>query len=433
VKSVQQQTGSVDKLSVFSRFGIHVHEAEHLILSAALFFCILCSFYILRPLRDETAILFGVSYVQYALSITFLIMLAIIPVVGALVSYVPRRLILPIVYIFFISNLLVFAAFLRFDHSNIWISGAFTVWMTVFSLVSISFFWSFMADIWASRQAERLYGFIALGGTSGALLGPVITQAFVGMIAPTYLLIVSAAFLALGLIIHWRLQQLRIVTSAGAADALPDRASILSGASHVWRSPYLLRIAIWTLISEMFAVFFYLEQIQALSNASMTQNERLVMLARVESVVGFLTMGLEVFVTARLLRSVGVAGTLSVGAIWALIGVVVLFLTENPIFSVIILAGARAIDNGITGPAMRVLYTIVDPRDKYRSQNFTDTAVVRGGNLLSVWLLNSAVQMVGVAAPIVTACAIPVALVWSWFSIDLGSRYKQVTASASAD
>lgn len=428
---LQQRSGSVDKKGALSRFGICVHETERLMLSAAFFFCLLCSFYILRPLRDETAIIFGAAYVQYALSVTFLIMLAIVPVVGALVSYVPRRFILPIVYLFFISNLLMFAAFLKFDHSNIWLSGAFTVWMTAFSLVSVSFFWSFMADIWASKQAERLYGFIALGGTCGALLGPVITQTFVGMIAPTYLLIVSAVFLALGLIIHWRLRQLSIVTSAGAADAPPDRASILSGASHVWRSPYLLRIALWTLISEMFAVYFYLEQIQVLSNASMTQNERLIMLARVESAVGLVTMGLEVFLTARLLRSVGVAGTLSVGAIWALIGLGVLFLTENPIFSVMILAGARAVDNGITGPAMRVLYTIVDPQDKYRSQNFTDTAVVRGGNLLSVWLLNSAVQTVGAAAPIVTACAIPVALVWGWFSVDLGSRYKHATASAS--
>ena len=76
--------------SIRSRLGIEVDEAAALLLSAGFSFCVLCSFYILRPLRDETAILFGPSYVQYALSVTFMIMLAIVPVVGFLVSYVPQ-------------------------------------------------------------------------------------------------------------------------------------------------------------------------------------------------------------------------------------------------------------------------------------------------------------------------------------------------------
>ena len=429
----QRQSVGAEKPAGLSRLGIDEQEAKPLILSAGVFFCVLCSFYILRPLRDETAIIFGTSYVQYALSATFSITLAIVPVVGALVSHVPRRFILPVVYAFFILNLLAFAAFLRFDHSNIWLSGAFTVWMTVFSLVSISFFWSFMSDIWTPKQAERLYGFIALGGTGGAMLGPVITQAFVGTIAPAYLLTVSAAFLLSGLVFHWRLRLLHTATSPAVADNPPDRAGILSGATHVWRSPYMLRIALWTLTSEMFAVYFYLEQIQALSHAAMTQNERLLLLARVESAVGLVTMGLEALVTARLLRVAGVAGTLTVGAAWALIGLLVLLSTESAIAAVFVLAGARAIDNGITGPAMRVLYTIVDPQDKYRSQNFTDTAVVRGGNLLSVWLLNSGARMLGLAGPLVTACAIPVALLWGWLSIDLGHRYKKAVATGSSE
>lgn len=431
VRPHQQQSRLDSGKSIRSRLGIEAHEANALLLSTGFSFCVLCSFYILRPLRDETAILFGPSYVQYALSITFLIMLAIVPVVGFLVSYVPKKYILPIVYAFFISNLLTFAAVLKFDHSNIWLSGAFTVWMTVFGLVSVSFFWSFMADTWAAKQAERLYGFIALGATLGAFSGPVITQSLVGRVAPAHLMIGSAGFLGAGLWFHWRLRTLRAATLPPGTEAPPDKAGILSGALHVWRSPYLLRIALWTLASEMFAVYFYLDQIKELSNVDMAQHERLVMLARVESVVAVVTMGLEAFVTSRLLRLVGVPWTLAIGSAWALMGMLVVDLTDSAIASVIILAGARAIDNGITGPAMRVLYTIVDPQDKYRSQNFTDTVVVRGGNLLSIWLLNSGSRMLGMPPSVVLACAVPVALLWGWLSLDLGRRYTRATSDTS--
>lgn len=426
----QPQSRHKSRTSIWSKLSIEENEAAALLLSSGLSFCVLCSFYILRPLRDETAILFGPSYVQYALSATFLVTLAIVPIVGLLVSYVPRKLILPIVYIFFICNLLVFSAFLKFDQSNIWLSGAFTVWMNAFSLVSISFFWSFMADIWAARQAERMYGFIALGGTCGAFLGPVITQSLVGWVAPSQLMLVSAAFLATGLWFHWRLQRLKTSTPHGQAEAPPDKAGILSGALHVWRSPYLFRIALWTLSGEIFAVFFYLDQIDELTRADMVQQERLVMLARMESVVAVVTMGLEAFATSRLLRIFGVSWTLAIGSVWALMGMVVVHLTDSAILSVAVLAGARAIHNGITGPAMRVLYTIVDPEDKYRSQNFSDTAVVRGGNLLSVWLLNNAFRMLGTTTPIVLACGVPVALLWGWLSLDLGRRYTQATSNA---
>ena len=38
----------------------------------------------------------------------------------------------------------------------------------------------------------------------------------------------------------------------------------------------------------------------------------------------------------------------------------------------------------LSNPALRVLYTVVEPQEKYTAQNFIDTVVFRGGDAASV-------------------------------------------------
>ncbi len=62
-----------------------------------------------------------------------------------------------------------------------------------------------MADLWSDAQARRLFGFIAAGGSAGALVGPSLTAALVGLIGPVSLLPIAAAFLAGALVCVARL------------------------------------------------------------------------------------------------------------------------------------------------------------------------------------------------------------------------------------
>ena len=61
------------------------------------------------------------------------------------------------------------------------VARVFFVWVSVFNLFAVSVFWSFMADVFASEQGKRLFGFIAAGGTAGGAAGTaVITIALSG-------------------------------------------------------------------------------------------------------------------------------------------------------------------------------------------------------------------------------------------------------------
>jgi AAA family ATP:ADP antiporter len=184
-------------------------EIRALLWAFSYFFALLCAYYIVRPLRDEMGIAGGVKNLQWLFTGTFLAMLAAVPLFGWVTSRYPRQRFLPLVYLFFIANLLLFFALFRSGVTHAWVARAFFIWTSVFNLFIVSVFWSFMADLFDSAQAKRLFGFIAAGGTAGALAGPALTATLAVPLGPTNLLLFSAAglgwaMLCISRLIAWR-------------------------------------------------------------------------------------------------------------------------------------------------------------------------------------------------------------------------------------
>jgi len=159
------------------------------------FFCLLCSYYIVRPMRDEMGVAGGVEQLQWLFTGTFVVMLAVVPLFGWVSSRFARRRFLPYVYYFFMINLLAFFVLFQSDVTHAYVARAFFIWASVFNLFVVSVFWSFMADIFTNEQARRLFGFIAAGGTAGAICGPLLTAALALPLGPVNLLPLSALLL----------------------------------------------------------------------------------------------------------------------------------------------------------------------------------------------------------------------------------------------
>jgi len=158
-------------------------EIRALLWSFAYFFCLLAGYYVLRPLRDEMGIAGGVRNLQWLFTATFVVLLAAVPLFGAVVAKLPRRRFIPLVYHFFVVNIAIFWLLLSFDIGKQNVARVFFVWISVFNLFAVSVFWSFMADLFAAEQGKRLFGFIAAGGSAGALAGPALTIWLAGRIA----------------------------------------------------------------------------------------------------------------------------------------------------------------------------------------------------------------------------------------------------------
>ena len=137
----------------------------------------------MRGNRDSMGIVSGVSTLAWLFTGTFAVMVIAAPIFGWIASRFPRKRFLPWVYYFFIANILIFFVVFTYaenrDLDQVWIGRSFFVWLSVFNMFVVSIFWSFMADIYSREQSRRLFGVISAGGSTGGLVGPLVTATLV--------------------------------------------------------------------------------------------------------------------------------------------------------------------------------------------------------------------------------------------------------------
>src|SRR5262245_1668229 len=284
---------------------VRPEEVRAMLWSFAYFFCLLAGYYILRPLRDEMGVAGGVRNLQWLFTATFLVMLAAVPLYGWLVARVPRRRFIPLVYHFFVLNLALFWVLLALEVERQTVARVFFAWISVFVLFAVSVFWSFMADVWSSAQGKRLYGFIAAGGSAGALAGPALTIGLAAAIGAAHLLIVAALLLEEAVLCGMRLATATQETETQPEAAAPGGGP-LDGLLMVLRSPYVAGILLWVSLLSIAATFLYFEQAAIVAAASDDPAVRTRIFAAADLTVGLLTLALQFFATGRLIQRFGV-------------------------------------------------------------------------------------------------------------------------------
>src|SRR5438552_6735894 len=179
---------------------VKASEVRALFLGFVYYFLIFSSYYVIRPIRDDIGAANGVDKLPWLFTGTMIAMLFANAVFAALVVKFPRRLFIPIAYRFLIANLVIFFVLLLTlsKEHQVWVGRAFFVWTSVFNLFVVSVFWAFMVDVFSTEQGKRLFGFISVGGTLGAIVGAAITATLVQKIGRLNLLLIYAVLLELG-------------------------------------------------------------------------------------------------------------------------------------------------------------------------------------------------------------------------------------------
>ncbi len=240
-------------------------ELRPLAWSFGYFFCLLCGYYILRPVRDEMAIQGGVHNLPWMMTGTFAALLAVTPLFGWLSARYSRYRLLLAVYGFFIVNLIALYFLMTSQLYIEWVARGFFVWLSVFNLFVVSIFWSFMADLFTPAQGARLFGVIAAGGSTGALFGPLLTTGLTYLLPVPVLMLVSAVFLSACIGCIYKLEAWSRTQSLSHEENIgePLGGRLLAGIRLVWASPYLLGICGYLSLLTMTATFLYLEQVRS--------------------------------------------------------------------------------------------------------------------------------------------------------------------------
>ncbi|MBK5104494.1 MAG: MFS transporter, partial [Burkholderiales bacterium] len=384
--------------------------------------------YVLRPLRDEMGIAGGVRNLQWLFTATFFVMLAAVPLFGAMVARLPRRRFIPLVYQFFVANIAVFWLLLTFDVGKVHVARVFFVWISVFNLFAVSVFWSFMADLFASEQGKRLFGFIAAGGSAGALLGPALTVGLALPLGPVNLLFVAALFLELAVLCARRLESV----AAPAASAAPVPAAgttalgggWLAGIAMVLRSPYLAGIALWVSLLSLAGTFLYFQQASIVAAASDDPAVRTRIFATIDLTIGVLTILVQFFATGRLMARFGVGRAAAVLPLVFALGFLALSFTPMLLVVIAFQAIQRTANFALSNPAREVLFTVLEREEKYKAKNVIDIVVFRGADAASGWLF-ALLRGAGLELSTISLATVPLAGAWFALALALGRAHER--------
>ena len=415
-------------------------EGWALFWSFSYFFTLLCSYYIIRPLRDEMGVAGGVENLQWLFTGTFLIMLAAVPVFGWVTSRFRRSQFMPAIYLFFILNLTGFYILFQTDIAHVTIARTFFIWTSVFNLFVVSVFWSFMTDLYTDAQAKRLFGFIAAGGTAGALTGPALTTLLAVPLGPTNLLLVSAAFLGWAVLAIQRLIKVS-TTSPQSSDTQqpavaentsnqPLGGSIIAGIRLVMQSPYLLGIAILMILFTTLSTFLYFQQAQIVRDSFSSSAERTTVFAAIDLAVNGLTIVFQLFLTSRLIKLLGLGWTLALVPIILCIGFIALAFAPVLAVLVVVQVVRRAGNYAIMRPAREMLYVVLDRESKYKAKNFNDTVVYRGGDAVAGWIY-AGLRSLGLSLSHLALIAVPLAAIWAVVAYRLGKQQTQLATEVA--
>ncbi len=443
---------------------VNLREGEGAALgwSFAYYFLLLCSYYILRPIRDEMGIAGGVDNLAWLFTGTLVGMLLIHPVFTSLVKSLPRRRFVPLTYRFFIANLVVFfALFQLVPENSVWIGRVFFIWVSIYNLFVISVFWSFMTDIYRSAQSKRLFGVLAVGGTIGAMTGSGITSALVQALGPVNLLLISALMLEAAARVSGALEKAEQgLALAGLQDEAQDSDSaggatqaaagaqarqdsvmqevaqkqqevigggVLDGVRDVLRSPYLLGIALLMLLFTITSTYLYFMQLDVVAGASEDSRVRTQLLANIDLIVNIITLITQLFLTGRLLRWLGVGMSLAFLPLLSLIGFGLVGVAPALLVVLVFQILRRAGNFAIQRPAREVLYTVLPRSEKYKAKNFNDTFVYRVGDQVGAWSY-TLMGSLGLGVSSLALTMVPVSAVWLLLALWLGVRYRQYNA-----
>ncbi len=356
-------------------------------------FLLLTAYYLLKTAREPLILLHGGAEVkQYAAAGQALLLVAVVQIYSALANRVGREALITSVYLFFASNLVVFAILVR---ANLVIGVAFFLWVGVFNMTAVSQFWSFAADVYTPEQGKRLFAILGIGSSVGAVAGARVAKSL-ATLGPAWLMGVAASILVVCVgLFRW------VGIREGSPGRKVDEAHHEQPLVHdhvarvLARDKYLLLIAGLTLLLNWVRSNgdYLLDRtlLTALAEAKAHGADASTFVTSFKADyfgwVNITGVVLQLFVVSRVMKRFGVRDAL-------LVLPAVAFLEYGsflvaPILSIFFVAkvGESSLEYSLQNTARQSLFLVSSRVEKYVGKTVVDTVVVRAGDALTALLV----------------------------------------------
>ena len=409
---------------------VEAFEVKAVLLSMLYFLFLFGSYSVIKPVRDAMGTVYGVKHLQELFTVTLIASLVFSPLYAGLASRMKLSTFLPWVYGFVAATILVFyAMFVSGRYQDRWIAAAFYVWVSTFNLLIISVFWTFMADIFSRAQAKRLFGFIAAGGTIGGIVGPAIATFLAKGVGNNGLMLIAAGgFVVTAVLVSLLAKEKEKLLAHGGEvqkTTLNHRlgGNPLDGFVLLFRSPYLLLLALFLLLMTWISTIVYFQLGDLITKAFESKEARTQAYATIDLTVNSLAVLVQLFGTGRIIQRFGVQTGLLLNPIIMVIAF--LAVAFSPVLMILggIQIVRRVAEYAVAKPTREMLFTVVDQESKYKAKNVIDTVVYRFGDFSSAWV-SAAVLPYGVTG--LAVFGVITSVLWFPVAYVLGKRYESV-------
>lgn len=394
--------------------------------SAAFFFFVMASYFVLQPLRDTLARRHQED-LSHLVMVTAGAMLVAQLAFSAVASRVARRRLVPIAFRSFQLILCGFAAlFFVIDPFEFAPTATFYVFVNVFNLFALSLFWIAQVDAWTESDARRVFGIVALGGTVAGIIGPQVSKWLYAHLDVGIggVVLLSVALLEVA---QWTARHARAPADAAA----PPQSShvgrdALEGIVATARSPYLLGIAGYLLLYSFTSTFLWFGK-QHFSHVVYGDDDKgaTAFFANLRSISEGVTLLLQLFLAGRFMSRFGVGVALCAVPLFTFAGFSTVWIVPSLASLAVFEVGRQALQYAISRPAKEVLFTVVSRAEKSKAKAFIDTVIYRLGDAAAAGVREQTSAEKGLFVPI------PAAIVWTVVAVALG-RAQQRRARANA-
>jgi len=395
------------------------------LLGSFLFFLVLSSWYILRPVRNEMAVT-NVNELPYLLAAGAILMLLINPLYSWIASKLDLKKIVLFCYSFLILNLIFFLLSWRvFDFGNsIWLGRVFYVWSNIYSFFVVSIFWVVIINLYRNLRTRSFYGFIMAGGSLGALFGSEVSKRFSNSFSNFGLEFFSLSS-AILLFLAMLLAILMISRSKKSNNLNLDNVGggSFDGIKNSLKRNEIRNIAIYVWLWTGLMTIQWITAINIVEDWSEDPAQRLRFFATIEQVISPLTLIVQLFFTNIIIQKFGIRKIMFTYGLLFCLAYLAYGLVPSIISVGIVTVFLRIFEYGINKPTRETIFSSFEKNDRYKSTVFIDTFISRFGDLTGSGFIAIS-KFTALAANTFPLIALPIAGYLSFIGIKISKGVK---------
>ena len=411
-------------------FDIREGESARALLMFAYIFLIISCLLMLKPVRNSICLdKFSVKQLPYVVILVAVTAAFISSFYSRFANKMRLDSLIKFSLVFINFNLLGFWLLLYFGYEGGWFVYVFYVWVAIFAVITTSQFWIMANYIFNAREAKRLFGFVGAGAISGGIFGGYLTNYLAPVIGTDHLLIICIAFLAVCLLILqivWRMrstdsqveknrQQKQIRRQTASNNPL----TLLKSSRHL---AYLAGIVGVSVIVANLVDYQY----NAVVEASITDKDaRTAFFGFWLSNLSIISLVIQLFLTRRILGSLGVGPSLFLLPIGILLGAAAILIYPVLWAAILIKVSDGSFKQSINKAGLELLFLPVPSDIKPQAKTFIDIFIDSLATGIGGVMLIVCTSILGFSTGNISLIILALILIWVVLIMRIRKEYVQ--------